>query len=309
MTGTFIVSLDCEGKWGMADGLQPYHRQLTDSALARAYESLISIFARHDIAATFAYVMAFTLTPEEREILRGSLEPQEGEADPWMRHFWDARARGDIEGWFQPQALEIVRQDGRHEIACHGFCHRPLGDSSISEAGARAELRAADAVARIKGLTPSTFIFPRNEVGHLDVLREAGFLGYRELLARPGGKLGKAIRLAEEFNVRPRPQRSKPPRADGLVPIPAGYFFNWRFGARARVPVAATLARWKHLIDRSAEGGVVHLWLHPHNLITAPATRPPLEAVLAHAARRRDEGRLRILTQQSYCEAMTQRPL
>jgi peptidoglycan/xylan/chitin deacetylase (PgdA/CDA1 family) len=309
MTGTFIVSLDCEGKWGMADGLRPYHQKLTDSALARAYETLVSIFARHEIAATFGYVMAFTLTPEERETLRASLEPEGGKADAWMRHFWDAQARGDVEGWFQPRALEIVREDGRHEIASHGFCHRPLGDSSISEAGARAELRAADAAARIKGLCPRTFIFPRNEVGHLGVLREAGFLGYRELLTRPGGKLGQAIRLAEEFNVRPRPQRSKPPRPDGLVPIPPGYFFNWRFGARARVPVAATLARWKHLIDRASEGDVVHLWLHPHNLITAPDTGRPLEAVLEHAARRRDEGRLRILTQQRYCEAINQQPL
>ena len=33
MNGRFIISLDCEGKWGMADKLQPYHHRLLTDAL------------------------------------------------------------------------------------------------------------------------------------------------------------------------------------------------------------------------------------------------------------------------------------
>lgn len=304
MTGQFIVSLDCEGKWGMADSLRPYHQELTDRALAEVYQYFVSTFRRYEIPATFAYVMAFTLTPVERERFRDRLSPQAGVDDQWMEHFWRAQARGDYEGWFQPAALELVRQDGRHEIACHSFCHRPLDDATTSEAAARAELAAAGEVARIKQVSLKTFIFPRNAVGNLNVLTERGYLGYREALRRPAGVAGRVVNLGAEFNVAAGGQRTKLPRPDGLVPIPAGHFFNWRFGARRSVPVAVTIARWKHMINSVREGQVVHLWLHPHNMITAPETKIAFEAVLEYAARQRDKGQLKIVTQQQYSERM-----
>ena len=65
-----------------------------------------------------------------------------------------------------------------------------------------------------------------------------------------------------------------------MVAIPAGFFFNWRFGLRRIVPPAVTELRWRNLLNRCArEGGVVHLWLHPHNLITGPGTAPVLSSV------------------------------
>ena len=291
----------------MADVLKPYHQIITDRSIAEIYGYFVTALARHEIPATFAYVMALTLTPDERESLRSKLTPAEGVEDPWMAHFWAAQARGDHEGWFQPAALEIVREDGRHEIACHSFCHRPLGDAAISEAGARAELMVAEEVARIKRVDLKTFIFPRNNVGHLNLLSERGYLGYREALRRPAGALGQAVRLGAEFNILCRAQVPRPPRKDGLVPIPAGHFLNWRFGARRRVPISVTIARWKHMINSARDGGVVHLWLHPHNMITAPDTKLAFEAVLAHAARCRDKGQLQIVTQQHYCEQMKQK--
>jgi len=303
--GAFIVSLDCEGKWGMADHLEPYlQRALTDSALAAVYDRFVALFGRYDIPATFAYVMAFTLGEKERRAFPALVDPAAAEGDAWLAHYWaDVRA-GRSEGWFQPHALEAVRADGRHEIACHGFCHRPLGDSSIAEAGAEAELGDALAAARMKGVTLRTFIFPRNEIGNLAALGRSGFIGFREKLGRPSGAAGRLVRLAEEFNPWPAPQHGSRGRAHGLVPIPAGYFFNWRFGARRRVPPALTVRRWTNLLDAVAgKGGVAHLWLHPHNLITAPDTEATLAPVLAHAAKLRDVGRIEVMTQEAWCLA------
>jgi peptidoglycan/xylan/chitin deacetylase (PgdA/CDA1 family) len=302
MSGTFIISFDCEGKWGMADGLRPYHhRLLTDRALAEVYDRLVGLLARYDVPATFAFVMAFTLDPSERRDFADQLE-RRGRDDPWMSHYWNHVAAGRTQGWFQPHALDAVKSNGRHEIACHSFCHRPMGDASLSPDDAREELAAAARVAERKGVAPITFIFPRNEVGNLRALRSAGYFGYREKLRRPVGLSGRVARLSEEFNVRPAVQRCAPPDSLGLVPIPAGYFFNWRFGARRFVPAAVTYARWKNLLDRTAaQGGVAHLWLHPHNLISAPKTAESLERVLGYAARLRDRGALAVQTQEGYC--------
>jgi hypothetical protein len=298
--GRFIVSLDCEGKWGMADHLQPYHHQLlTEEALAAAYRQLTGIFARHGIAATFAFVMAFVLTEQEREEFRDQLLGDE--RDEWLRPYRQAVSNGELRGWHQPAALDIVRQTGVHEIACHSFCHRPLGERSVSSEGANRELDAAAAAARLKGLELETFVFPRNEVGHLAALKRHGFIGYRQRLRRPPGQLGRALGLAEEFNLWAPPQQ--PARAvNGLVPIPSGRFLNWRFGLRGKVPPQATAARWRHQLRSAAQnGGVVHLWLHPHNLITGPGTAALLENVLAEAGSLRDRGEIRVLTQRDYC--------
>lgn len=306
MAGVFIVSLDCEGKWGMADHLQPYHHELlTDRALADVYDRIVGLFARYEISASFAFVMAFTLDDSERKDFAGELDRRAGAGeDPWLRYHWDELNAGRTQGWFQPHAFDVVQADGRHEIACHSFCHRPMGDKSLSPEGARAELAAAARIASRKGITPRTFIFPRNEIGNLRALKGAGYVGFREKLNRPDGRIGRIARLAEEINMRPALHYRKPPQ-DGLVPIPAGYFFNWRFGARRHIPPSVTLARWKSLLDRAtAKDAVAHLWLHPHNLITGPGTAESLERVLAHAARLRDEGRLEVRTQEQFCDGV-----
>jgi hypothetical protein len=300
-TGRFIVSLDCEGKWGMADHLQPYHHELiTDEALARAYEQLVRTFGRYEIAATFAFVMAFILTASEREQFAMPLLGDR--TDHWLQSYRDAVQTGRPNGWHQPLALDLVRTNETHEIACHGFCHRPLDESSISTADAIAELDTAIEVARVKSLSLKTFVYPRNRPGHQSLLRNCGFIGYRQRLRRPPGVLGRITSLAEEFNIFASPQRPAP-RGDPLVPIPSGRFLNWQFGPRARVPTSVTLARWRHQLRRACDyGGVVHLWLHPHNLITGPGTGELLDQILAEVAALRDSGKLRVVTQQQYCE-------
>lgn len=299
----FIVSLDCEGKWGMADKLEPYHHELlTDEALANVYRDIIALFGRHQIAATFAFVMAFTLDAAERARFRHLLDADDGKHGEWLSHYQRARDQGDLAGWFQPEALEIVRANPEHEIACHSFCHRPLAEELLSAEGAAAELDAAEEVARAKRLTLRTFIFPRNKVGNLPALSEHGYLGYRDERSHGPGRIGRVLALAEELHLWPKPERAARPAAGELVCIPAGYFFNWRRGLRRRIPPALTVRRWKNLLDRTAaKGGVAHLWLHPHNLITAPETKDTLDEVLAHAAKLCSEGRLRNVTQEAYC--------
>lgn len=299
---TLILSLDCEGKWGMADRLRPYHHsQLTSPNLVGAYQKLLALFASYEIPATFAFVMAFTLTRAERSQFP-VLDPSRDPKDKWLGHYWRCIEEGLADGWHEPDAFELVRAAKVHEIASHCFCHRPLGDWSITPAGARQELADAAAAALIKKIELKTLVFPRNEVGNLKEVRQAGYIGYRCQLPRPGGTRGKAAALLDEFNVAAGPQPSLGP-VDGLVPIPSGHFFNWRFALRRMVPPAVTRARWRSQLRQCVRrGGVVHLWLHPHNLLTGPGTAEVLSDVLADAARLRDRGQIQVLTQKAYCE-------
>ena len=302
---TFILSLDCEGKWGMADCLKPFHHQaITSANLTKAYRQLLDTLDRHGISATFAFVMAFALSESERTRFQ-VLDEEANPDDRWLRHYWDCLKAGLGDGWHQPEAFDMVRSSGLHEIASHGFCHRPLADAAIDPPGARCELRLATEAAKLKQIELRTLVFPRNEVGNLEAVRATGYQGYRARLDR---RRGRAAALLEEYNVWRAPQ-SVTDVTDGLVVIPSGRFFNWRFGPRKLVPPAVTVARWRHQLETCARhGGVVHLWLHPHNLITGPGTASVLDKVLAHVASLRQQGGIRVMTQVDYCREMLARP-
>lgn len=124
MTGTFILSLDCEGKWGVSHNIDELHqRALTDNAITTAYEQLTAMLGRYEIPATFAFVMGFLIPRDEFASLA---RPD----DPWLTPYRDALRAGHSQGWHVPVALDIVQSAGRHEVACHGFCHRPFEAST-----------------------------------------------------------------------------------------------------------------------------------------------------------------------------------
>ncbi|QNM83380.1 polysaccharide deacetylase family protein [Sphingomonas sabuli] len=288
-TGIFIVSLDCEGKWGMTREGDPGHAHLTDAGLAEAYRTLLSTFARYDIPATFAFVMALALDRDAFAAIAPTY--------PGLEFYIADMKAGRSEGWHLPRTFGEVRADGRHEIASHGFIHRPLDDGAYIDA----DLAAAQHAAAGLGLHPTTLVYPRNLVGHVDRLAQHGFIGYREQRQRPAGVAGRLAGIAAEFDIRPKAQPIKA-KTNGVVPIPCGHFVNWRFGARRRVPISVTSARLRNLVkDAARTGRVAHLWLHPHNIATAPDTAVALEAALAQARSDADRGRLRILTQEQYC--------
>lgn len=296
--GCFIVSLDCEGKWGMADHLtQWHHAHLNRAELTEAYRTLAALFGRYDIAATFAFVMAFVLSADEQASLAERFGDTEIEGSNWLSAYRSAQRAGDLSGWTCPEALEIVRDAAQHEVACHGFTHLPLAEKLVSRADAEREFAACAEAARMKGLSLETFVYPRNLEGHKAALAAAGFKGFRKRPAQRG-KLGA---LFAELNSRDRAQMPLRDEA-GMVAIPSGEMLNWQNGARKLVPRAASRMRWaSRLRDAAETGGVAHLWLHPHNLIDAPGTRERLEDVLAEAARLRAAGRIEVLTQAQYC--------
>ncbi len=303
--GTFIVSLDCEGKWGMADHLSArHHAHLNREELVAAYRALLDLFRRYEVPASFAFVMAFLLSGDEQAEMAERFADTDIEGANWLTAFREAQDTDDLAGWSRPELLDMVREGGQnagtHEIACHGFTHLPLAENLVAQADVRRELTACAEVAQRKGLTLETFVYPRNLEGYPEALAEAGYAGFR---AHPRRR-GRLAMFAAELNPF---DRAQPACADaaGLTVIPSGEMLNWQSGPRKLVPRAASRMRWKsRLSDAARNGRVAHVWLHPHNIIDAPGTFERLEDILAEAARLRDAGRLTMETQAQYCARM-----
>lgn len=299
MTARFILSLDCEGKWGVADVLTPFeHATLSTARLTEAYGKILGLLDEYDVAATFAFVGLFG---ESQRSLAG-LAPELDRLAERSPDYLGAALRdirdGSRDGWHGDWAVDAVQcARPSHELALHGVTHVPWG--SIDRQFAKDEL------ALLPRLQPAlrqaeTFIFPRNDIAHVDLLAEAGIKGYR--LART--YRSRAASLANEYNLFAAPEDDVPPN-HALCPIPAGYFVNWRHGARRLVPQGLSRLRARQMLRRAETSNrVVHYWLHPENVASAPATLDNLRDVVELAARMRDAGRCEILTQKSYCQSL-----
>lgn len=278
----FILSLDCEGKWGAADHLGAEHREtLSDARLETAYRGIIDLLERYEIAATFAFVGAFTWSRENArlDLIRALSRHAPGYFDGALADM----ATG--QGWFGEWAVEMLPE--RHEVALHGATHLPWG--AIDERTARLELELLAAMPKVAGA--ETYVFPRNQVNHVHLLRTIGIASWRE--ARHRSRLGS---LLTEFNPYPAPD------AVGGA-IPAGHFVNWRRGARRFVPPALSQFRARTMLARAAHRGeIVHYWTHPENIASAPATLDVLERILAEVAEFRSRGLVATMTQREYCQ-------
>lgn len=201
MTGSAIISLDCEGRWGVADHLTPeVAAGLTDERLRAAYRKITDLFDNFDLSATFAFVELFTRSAsrETAQLVRHLAEEL-----PYLASAALGLAAGE-EGWVGEWALEMA-SGGRHEIAFHGTTHVPWTD--LTREQARREMELARPEYR------QTMVFPRNRVAHLDVLAEFGCRRIAAVASSPPARSPSSPNL---IFARPRsqcPRRAGPSRS------------------------------------------------------------------------------------------------
>ncbi len=95
----------------------------------------------------------------------------------------------------------VMRSSIKHEIGSHGYYHRAFTSLSCDEANE--ELKMTSIAMKKLGVVPKSFVFPRNKIAHLDLLKKYGYVCYRGL----GGftRDGSYIRAAydELYDVHP----------------------------------------------------------------------------------------------------------
>ncbi len=301
MTARFIISFDCEGKWGMADKISAYHQPyFTTSNLVDVYKKLLSLLDQYEMKATFAFVGAFTLSFEEYQSCCHELGDVLIDGKPWLDIF-NREIKQSHEGWFAPHCYEMVKQAGRHEIGSHGFTHLPLDENSISLAAFQHEMNLLKQYARYKNEANLTFIYPRNQIGYTEHLAASGFIGYRNVLKTTRkGPTGKIFSLLDEMNIFARADQPSPGKTP--IVIPPGRFLNWRSGLRKKIPPGITIKRWEHILrDAIKNDGILHLWSHPHNFITGDNMFVLFEEILKKLADAQKKEEIHNRTQREYC--------
>jgi peptidoglycan/xylan/chitin deacetylase (PgdA/CDA1 family) len=305
--GALVISIDTEMAWGEAHRRDGSAGQHDLSAEREVIGRTLDLFARYDVAATWALVGHLFLDGCTRGA-DGRAHPEvERPAYPWLDggDWFDVDPCSDAEAAPYHYGRDIVERIQAcatpQEIGSHSFSHMMMGDEGCGADVFASELAAARKVASADGVELASFVFPRNSIGHLPTLADAGFTSYRGARPRPpfAGTAPWPRRAAALVDrVRPLAGSAVLPVRDpsGVWNVPQTYLFA-PATARRRLPPALWARRPIGRLRQAArERSLCHLWFHPYNLTAAPdRTLATLEIVCKAAARLRDRGRLDIL--------------
>jgi hypothetical protein len=263
MPGTLLISLDCEGKWGMADdpSMLGTHR-ITDESLRWAYSQLFTMLEENELRATFAVVGLFVAGPEATQAHIREMSSN-AVCREWLTIPMQALESKATHGWFYEELPELILRSGTHQVASHGYSHLPFTSAGFTDEMAHHELAEMQSLSRRNSWGVTSMVFPRNQVAFTHLLSGYGIEKFRPSVDDDGiaSRVGS---LLKEFDVHAEAESF----TDGQT-VPAGRFINWRSGARLVVPPSVTKLRWKRILRNAVSTGrCAHLWFHPHNLIT-----------------------------------------
>jgi hypothetical protein len=241
---------------------------------------MLELFVARHIRATWATVgILFASTRDEVD----AHAPRERPA--YAREGLDAYGeRIGVDEEHDPEHLagslvELIRASDGQELASHTFSHYYCVEPGQSEATFRADLAAAQSIARDRGATLSSLVLPRNQwnPAYAAAVLDSGFRcirgpqpswGHR---ARAHGRqnvLHRGARLADAYvGVSPPPttEWSQVLRPSGLCDVPASAFLR-PYDPRRRRLEPLRLARLRSGLRQAArQGRIFHLWWHPHN--------------------------------------------
>ncbi|WP_436910123.1 polysaccharide deacetylase family protein [Halosimplex marinum] len=273
--GSVVLSVDAELAWGFVDHDTPPADRVESGR--RGWRTLARLCEEYDAPATWAVV---------GHLLEDDCDGRH--ADHPIGPGWFARERGE---WADrpdltrgPELVERLRDSPvDHDIGCHTYAHVEFGAPGTTRAMAAAELERARALMDEWGIDGRSFVFPRNNVGHVDLLSDYGFEVYRG--RRPVERRSLPEKLATVAVGDGRPPLVEPAVDDGgLVNLPASLFLYSFEGPALRATKPVLGDPVVELVERglaaAADGdGVLHLWLHPNNLVDDAAVER-IEAVL-----------------------------
>jgi hypothetical protein len=281
--GKLTISIDLELAWGVWDALTPDKIELAESAERPICATLIDLFDRYQVKATWAMVAAL-------------LDETSAKSRP-----------GSKACWYAPDIVErLVGAKVAHEIGSHSGRH--IYFDRASSADARADLEFARDVHRANGLGFNSFIFPRGACGHLDLLKRIGLrtfshadVGWTVTAHRVGHHAARIANLADKvLPIPPHPTVAR--QREGLVELEKSMLLMGRNGLRRFVLPPVTRTKFQlGLATAQRTGGIFHFWFHPSNFYYRRDEQfATLAWCLALAADEAGHGRLEICTMGSY---------
>lgn len=305
--GNFVVSLDFELLWGVRDHAthESYGRNIVGGR--EAIPRILELFAQHEIRATWATV-GF-LFAEDRDELLASLPPDElrpAYCDPRLSNYSYLDEVGTDERrdpyYFGLSLIRFIQQTPGQDIGTHTLSHFYALEPGAMLAAFEADLLAAQALAKRRGVALRSIVFPRNQYDqkHLEICRKVGITSFRgnptSWAYRPtaGAKqtfARRGLRLLDAHTGILGSHQHQGVVGDDQSPrdIPASQFLRPCSGRLAALHPLHLSTLKRAMTQAAISSSIFHLWWHPHNFgRDLESNLAALRQVVRHALQLRD---------------------
>lgn len=260
--GILCISIDLELLWSRKD-LNWKKFIIPTKKERRIITKLLELFDRYHIPATWAIV--------------GKIFENSNRKSPEL--------------WSGKDIIKTIIKYKDQEIACHSYTHPEF--NLISKKEAEKEILSCVKVAKKWGVNLYSFVFPRNKINHLAILKKYGFICFRSEDA------------SEKELLLPRtPPVYNPKLTSKLVEISSSMYLVSARGLKKFIPQKLRLFKVKMGIDSAIKHKkIFHLWFHPVDLVSNELQFIKcLEEICKYACVKKSTGLLDIQTMKNIAE-------
>ncbi|UED67634.1 polysaccharide deacetylase family protein [Brevibacillus sp. HD3.3A] len=302
-TGALVISLDFELYWGVRDKRALSSCQENLHGTRQVIPAILELFQKYEIHATWATVgFLFCESREELMSTLPGLLPDYADANLSPYRYLQSGTVGERKQadpyHYAPSLIRLISSYPHQFIGSHTHSHYYCLEPGQTAQTFEADLAACKKVARKKGHSPTSIVFPRNQLqpAYLALCKKHGFTSYRGnepawmYRAGPGAEdslFKRALRLADSYvNLSGHHAYDKLfTSREGLVNVPSSRFLR-PYSPKLRFLEDLRYARIRRdLLFAAKNQRLYHLWWHPENFGSYPAENLRfLERLLAYFA-------------------------
>jgi|TARA_A100001015_G_scaffold299190_1_gene382918 hypothetical protein len=272
-----IISLDYELRWGMdiIYGSSVNDSNIYISQTPRVVNNMLSIFSKYEIKSTWASVLAISMKSwnEYFEVLDLYGIKNDG---PHFGHTSNFHNFKEFEKYyFSYNSMKTINDFELAEIGSHSFRHTYFGEDQYNSNDFILDNKiCADILNNKFNIKKPCYVFPRNQIVHIDEIDRTSIVGYREVPNIFGYKNTKSTKNNRLFTKLSRfsndviPFVSKPSKRTTFYSVGDMHIrFNmpdlfWKI----------QLLKLENMIkSKESYESTIHLWWHPHNISINPS--------------------------------------
>lgn len=320
MKGTFLLVIDVELAWGLV------HRKKIDLHktkkvcvnVRKVLPSIFNLLEKYQIPTTWSILGHLMLDQCKRDSKSGLPHPDMPRPRySWLKEDWyryDPCSNIEKDpAWYgkdiTDKIVEHVKESSLpHEIGCHSFSHLQFGDPGCREEVARAEIqKCVDLIKTEYKIIPKVFTFPRTYVGHINLLKEYGFVAFIDTPP----KLNPCVNLEKTLSNYLKTQFSLfvqflsyyflfPPHTTSLKEaLPELWSVQgcMGYGRKPLIPLPLVTFKVIQGINRAIrEGRIFSMFTHLKDFGGNGSFFSEFEKILYHVNQKREEGKLQVRT-------------
>jgi len=286
----FVISLDFELIWGVLTRLKnnpSYLKNIRNTPeVIRKTLELFSAYSIHASWATVGFLFAEDQDDLTNHFSEGTINLLKKNHNFFYLSEY-VKEYGE-KACFAPELISQIKTAPGQEIASHTFSHYYTRETGRSLDSFLLDIKAAKKIAKSKGVSFKSIVFPRNQINikYLPHLAKEGFIAYRG--NEPGwmfpsagyriynsGNFSKIMRLPKrgarllDSYVVLGNKRTHDPEdlyyVDSLINVQGSHFFR-PFSERLKHLNKWRINRIKTSMTYAAKNNeLFHLWWHPHN--------------------------------------------